>query len=149
LEHQTRHLFPNWDFRGPRSCRSDPRAIFRWHEVEQAQTQQRQLRSFARFGRRPPRRFRSGRRERLQRDWSINLGTAGTANAMYPAKFTFDVTVAPSCANDFVVFPVNAAGSAAQPNIVAFQQSVQWHDGWQWISATELRLAMTPVSPRQ
>jgi hypothetical protein len=56
----------------------------------------------------------------MQRDWSISLGTAGTANAMYPAKFTFDVTVAPSCANDFVVFPVNAAGGAAQANIVAF-----------------------------
>jgi hypothetical protein len=39
---------------------------------------------------------------------------------MYPAKFTFDVTAAPSCANDFVVFPINAAGSATQPNIVAF-----------------------------
>jgi hypothetical protein len=56
----------------------------------------------------------------MQRDWSINLGTAGTANSMYPAKFTFDVTVAPSCANDFVVFPVNAVGGAAQANIVAF-----------------------------
>jgi len=41
---------------------------------------------------------------------------------MYPAKFTFDVTAAPSCATDFVVFPINAAGSATQPNIVAFNQ---------------------------
>ncbi|HUE43767.1 MAG TPA: hypothetical protein VMP12_09385 [Candidatus Sulfotelmatobacter sp.] len=56
----------------------------------------------------------------MQRDWSIYLGTAGTAPAMYPAKFTFDVTATPSCANDFVVFPVNATGSAAQPNVVAF-----------------------------
>lgn len=55
----------------------------------------------------------------LQRDWSINLGTAGTPLNMYPAKFSFDVTAAPSCANDFVVFPVAANGSATQPNLVA------------------------------
>ena len=46
----------------------------------------------------------------------------GTALAMYPAKYTFDTTVAPSCANDFVVFSVNANGGAAQPNLVAFNQ---------------------------
>lgn len=56
----------------------------------------------------------------MHRDWSINLGTAGTAPAMYPAKFTFDVTATPSCANDFVTFPINAKGSGSQPNIVAF-----------------------------
>jgi hypothetical protein len=56
----------------------------------------------------------------FQRDWSINLGTAGTAVGMYPAKYTFDVTAAPSCANDYAIFPVNAKGSSAQPNIVAF-----------------------------
>lgn len=56
----------------------------------------------------------------FERDWSINLGTAGTAANMYPAKFSFDVTAAPSCASDFVVFPVAANGSATQPNLVAF-----------------------------
>ncbi len=60
------------------------------------------------------------RKNDLQRDWSINLGTGGTAPTMYPAKFTFDITAAPSCANDYVVFPVNATGSATQPNLVAF-----------------------------
>ncbi len=55
----------------------------------------------------------------LQRDCSINLGVAGTAPAMYPAKFNFDVTSAPSCTVDFVVFPVNAPGGSGQPNIVA------------------------------
>jgi hypothetical protein len=39
---------------------------------------------------------------------------------MYPAKFTFDITAAPSCANDYVVFPVNAVGSSTQPNLVGF-----------------------------
>jgi len=80
-----------------------------------------QLRSFLnfRFGR-DPRRFPVRQSATMQRDWSINLGTAGTANAMYPAKFSFDTTAAPNCANDFIVFPVNAVGGAAQPNIVAF-----------------------------
>jgi len=55
----------------------------------------------------------------VQRDWSIYLGTGGTAFAMYPAKFTFDVTATPSCTSDFVVFPVNGQGSSSQPNIVA------------------------------
>ncbi|MGD0956829.1 MAG: hypothetical protein ABR953_08345 [Candidatus Acidiferrales bacterium] len=56
----------------------------------------------------------------VNRDWAINLGAAGTAAAMYPAKFGFDVTAAPSCVNDYVVFPINAPGGSGQPNIVAF-----------------------------
>jgi hypothetical protein len=56
----------------------------------------------------------------MHRDWAINLGAAGTAPAMYPAKFGFDITAAPSCTSDYVVFPVNALGSSSQPNIVAF-----------------------------
>jgi hypothetical protein len=54
------------------------------------------------------------------RDWSISLGTAGTATAMYPAKFTFDINATPSCANDFVVFPVNQTPNATNENLVAF-----------------------------
>lgn len=53
-------------------------------------------------------------------DWSIYLGSNGTAPAMFPAKFNFDVNAAPNCPNDFVVYPVNAIGSASQSNIVAF-----------------------------
>jgi hypothetical protein len=103
------------------AARSDPRAIFRWREVEQREAQQRQALAILGFrGRRPPHRFPDRVDAAMHRDWSINLGTAGTAPAMYPAKFTFNVTVAPDCTNDFVVFPVNAVGSATQPNIVAF-----------------------------
>jgi hypothetical protein len=108
------------------AAHSDPRAIFRWHEVDhrqliQREMQREQLRSFLnfRFGRQP-RRFPLRQASTMERDWSISLGTAGTANSMYPAKFSFDVTAAPSCANDFIAFPVNAVGSAAQANIVAF-----------------------------
>jgi hypothetical protein len=56
----------------------------------------------------------------IHRDWSISLGAASTAPAMSPAQFVFDPNAAPACTNDFVVFPVNIAGSATQPNLVAF-----------------------------
>lgn len=56
------------------------------------------------------------------RDWSIYLGSGGTAAAQYPAKYSFDTTAAPNCTSDFVVYPVNANGSATQPNIVALNQ---------------------------
>ncbi len=57
----------------------------------------------------------------FDRDWSISLGdAAGTAANMYPAKFTFDITAAPDCTNDYIVYPVNTAGSSTQPNLVAF-----------------------------
>jgi hypothetical protein len=59
-------------------------------------------------------------RRAANRDWSITLGGAGTAQAMYPAKFTFDINATPSCANDFVVFPVNQSPNATHENLVAF-----------------------------
>jgi hypothetical protein len=54
------------------------------------------------------------------RDWSIGLGTGTTAASMYPAKYNFSPTATPDCTNDYVVFPVNVAGTTGQPNIVAF-----------------------------
>lgn len=58
------------------------------------------------------------------RDWSISLGTGSVAPSMYPAKFSFDVSstalTAANCTSDFVVYPINVAGSGTQPNIAAF-----------------------------
>ena len=56
-----------------------------------------------------------------QRDWSVPLGTsARVATGMFPAKYTFDITAPPSCANDFVVFGINLAGvTGGQGNMVA------------------------------
>ena len=87
----------------------DPRAILSWQEQ----------------WRKDWRRFNARRHPHLattaiHRDWSISLGTGTTAAGMFPAKFGFDPTAVPTCA-DFAVFPVNATGSATQPNIVAFQ----------------------------
>src|ERR1700739_4981203 len=43
--------------------------------------------------------------------WRESLLGGGTVGiGQYPAKFTFDVTAAPSCANDFVVFNTSLAG---------------------------------------
>ena len=56
----------------------------------------------------------------FDRDWSINLGIGGVAPNAFPSKYTFDITATPSCANDYVVYPLDVAGSTTQANIVAF-----------------------------
>jgi hypothetical protein len=63
---------------------------------------------------------RSPKKSGIHRDWSISLGLGGTAPAMYPAKYSFDASAPPDCTNDFIVFPVNHAGSGTQPNLVGF-----------------------------
>src|SRR5437773_3173321 len=46
-------------------------------------------------------------------DWGTSLGAGGKGGAgMFPAKFSFDVTAAPSCANDYVAFNTSLAGLA-------------------------------------
>jgi len=112
----TRHLiYSNWGYLADvNSASSDPRAVFSWRA--RPASSYRKFPPFPPIPRPRPRPVSSA----LHRDWSINLGTAGTAPGMYPAKFTFDVTQTPSCANDFVVYPVATKGSAAQPNLVAF-----------------------------
>lgn len=51
----------------------------------------------------------------LHRDWSNVLGGSGGLGTLgvYPAKYSFDINAAPSCANDFVVYPTAAAGATA------------------------------------
>jgi hypothetical protein len=56
------------------------------------------------------------------KDWSIYLGQNGTAPAMFPAEFSYNASGAPDCVHDFVVYPINATGSATQPNLVAFDE---------------------------
>jgi len=63
---------------------------------------------------------RAKNRREPHRDWSIALGTFTPSTRTFPAKFTFDINAAPSCPFDYVVFPLNLAGSANQANIVAF-----------------------------
>lgn len=46
------------------------------------------------------------KRGKMKRDWAVSLGNGGPLGGAYPAKYTFDVNAPPSCANDFVVFPI-------------------------------------------
>jgi hypothetical protein len=51
----------------------------------------------------------------------MSLGANGTVGAgQFPAKFSFDIAAAPSCAADYVAFTTSLAGSATVPSIVAF-----------------------------
>ena len=109
------------------AAQRDPRAFFSWHKAALAaarfsresvpqsdsapQDEFFQFRGFHSKRLRPP---------KLHTDWSISLGTRATASAMYPAKFSFDINAAPSCTNDFVVFPVNHTPDATHENLVAF-----------------------------
>lgn len=103
-----------------RAASQDPRAWIAWRA---GQSEGRRLADAD--DRRPfdPARFRpvhEPRRSSLSRDWSIYLGTNGTAPAdVFPAKFTFDITATPNCANDYIIYPINAPGTSTQPNIVA------------------------------
>src|SRR5580693_7880168 len=62
---------------------------------------------------------RNMKKRNLRTDWSLSLGTGSVAQAMFPAKFGFDINGAPSCANDFVVYGLNVAGvTNGQANVV-------------------------------
>ena len=57
----------------------------------------------------------------MQRDWNVSLGGGKVAFGMSPLKYGFDITAAPSCANDFVAFGLDVAGvTGGQGNFVAF-----------------------------
>ncbi|HLB86911.1 MAG TPA: hypothetical protein VJK29_04590, partial [Terriglobales bacterium] len=57
----------------------------------------------------------------LKRDWNISLAGGLVAFGMSPAKYGFNPAVAPSCANDYLVFGLNVAGvTGGQGNLVAF-----------------------------
>jgi hypothetical protein len=110
------------------TARRDPRAIFRWREMEQREFAEREaqrlpLVNFFRFRRPPPGRFPIRSSADIHTDWNISLGNGATGPGQFPAKYAFDPTTtvtAANCTSDFIVFPVNVAGSGTQPNIVAF-----------------------------
>jgi hypothetical protein len=89
----------------------DRRAILSWQEAEREDWHRERDRW---------RHHSHEAQDTIHRDWSIGLGGGTTAPAMYPAKFTFDLNATANCLSDFIVFPVNVAGGAAQPNIVGF-----------------------------
>ena len=71
----------------------------------------------------------------FERDWGQSLGVGGSTGVpnplvalsiwwpVYPAKFSFDISAAPDCTNDFVVFPTNLAGmTGGQASVIAYNK---------------------------
>src|SRR5438067_4083560 len=85
----------------------DPRSIYHWLQLMRAR------RAAGSKG-------ISRARANSHTDWHFTLGAGTVASNMSPAKFNFQVTATPSCANDYVVMGLNVAGSASQPNLVGF-----------------------------
>lgn len=60
-------------------------------------------------------------RNQIRADWAMSLGAnGGMPIGETPAKFSFNTNGQYSCANDFVVYVINAAPSATQANVLAF-----------------------------
>jgi hypothetical protein len=93
--------------------RNEPRAYAQWRLHENAAI------GSALGRKRPtPRRPLRQSRDEMKRDWAISLGAGGVAQGMLPAKYAYDVTAAPSCTTDFVVFPVNASTGNTRAKVV-------------------------------
>ncbi|MBZ5647117.1 MAG: hypothetical protein LAN37_07845 [Acidobacteriia bacterium] len=55
-----------------------------------------------------------GRKSSMKRDWGVSLGANGESGVgMFPAKFSFDINAAPSCANDYVAYTTSLTGGQA------------------------------------
>ncbi len=61
-------------------------------------------------------------RKKAHVDWSASLGgaTARLPSGAMAAKFSFSLTAAPSCANDYVAYGLVVPGSGTQANVIAF-----------------------------
>ena len=93
-----------------RSLRQDPRYMHQWLRRNSRQE----------HSHKPP---DAPAPDAMHRDWGVSLGAGGTVGTeMFPAKFSFDVSAAPNCANDFVVYNTSLVGSILSPSIVAFNQ---------------------------
>jgi len=57
----------------------------------------------------------------IHRDWTHVIGGAsGRGNAgVFPAKYSFDISAAPSCADDFVVYPTSSSGATGSGNFAS------------------------------
>ena len=62
----------------------------------------------------------SSPRSTHHRDWSVDLVRGHIFSDSYPSKFSFDSGGTPDCANDYVVFGLNIAGTTNQANLIGF-----------------------------
>ena len=109
--------FQRWNQRlnDPRFTMAVARKTFYEQPTANKMYSGRQLAFFNRFDRQP-------KKSSALRDWSNVLGggTDGLGGSgvpgVFPAKYNFDINAAPSCANDFVVYPTNGAGALSSGN---------------------------------
>ncbi len=102
-------------------AKGEPRVLFRLAERNLPQANRRPVLRSDRGDHGTALPFRPRRRS-LKIDWSVSLGTGSVAPNMFPAKYSFDINAAASCANDFVLFGLNVAGAAGQANLVGLNQ---------------------------
>jgi hypothetical protein len=91
---------------------NEPRAYAQWVRHRGAPTS-----LHLRRGRPEPPRW-GWSRDEIGRDWAVPLGAGGVAQGMAPAKYTFDVTAAPSCTSDYAVFPINRSTGYTRAHVV-------------------------------
>lgn len=114
---ETRHVHLTSDWSNRHMIYSEPGTINRaWKVQSQLRYGHQLLRRLERDGRRDNghdrNRGKGKKGDSLRVDWGMSLLPAGTNGAeMFPAKFSFDVTAAPDCVNDFVVYNTGLAGA--------------------------------------
>ncbi|MGA2137188.1 MAG: choice-of-anchor D domain-containing protein [Bryobacteraceae bacterium] len=84
------------------------------------------------------------------RDWSMNLGAGNLLPNTYPAKWSFDTTMA-NCSTDFVIFATGASGSSSQATIVAYNNLYSGCGGtvpsvyWEYNTASNGVNSLSPI----
>ncbi len=95
-----------------RVAEKDPRILLSWFRRNQA------MRAQAMRGALRPSPLRK-LKPSIKTDWRFTLGAGTVAPGSYPAKYGFNIDTA-DCLKDYVIFALNVAGSATQPNLVGF-----------------------------
>jgi hypothetical protein len=102
-------------------AQQEPRVLYNWvlRNRRAAADEENRLRinghTPQRFHRRP---------STAKADWNFTLGQGKVRTNMFPAKYSFDAgsgaLTAANCTNDYVVYALDVAGTALQPNVVRF-----------------------------
>jgi hypothetical protein len=81
----------------------------------------------------------------VHRDWSHVMGGASGVGSprAFPAKYNFDVSAAPSCTDDFVVFPTASAGATGTGNFASRTGTVTGQPGAGTITITKGAVTLT------
>ena len=103
-------------------AQTEPRILFRLAERNLGRASARTGAKGLDRGDRAPRRRPRPRSRDLKIDWSVPLGAGIVAPYMFPAKYSFNINDAPNCANDYVVYGLNVAGTTGgQANLIGLR----------------------------